>query len=199
MHDNKAIWDLPRSCQIPLTIQLQIESKYHILNKKSNEINGKGWKCSKKYSIITTWTDWLNNKRQDSVPAEVYEDLSREDCLEMIGTKKCDNEKMFCDNGYCSNNVKKELNYYYLVQLKNIFTECEAYEVNIISENKYLKIVTNERTFSACLSKDYYCKLKYSIIVWEDEIVHECPFSLVKSIQLQTMGKALMQKKYKRK
>ncbi len=89
MHDKKAVWDLPRNCQIPLTIQPQTESKYHILNKKSNVINGKGWKCSKKYSIITTWTDWLNNKRQ----AEVYEDLSREDCLEMIRTKMCDKEK----------------------------------------------------------------------------------------------------------
>ncbi len=77
MHDNKAVWDLPRSCQIPLTIQPQTESKYHIRIKKSNEINGKGWKFSKKYSIITTWTDWLNNKHQDSVPAKVYEDLSR--------------------------------------------------------------------------------------------------------------------------
>jgi hypothetical protein len=84
VHDNKAEWDLPRSCQIPLSIQTQTELKFHILNKKSNEINGKGWKCSRKYSIITTWTDWLNNKHQDSVPAEVFEDLSREDCLEMI-------------------------------------------------------------------------------------------------------------------
>jgi hypothetical protein len=37
--------------------------------------------------------------------------------------------------------------------------------------------------------------LKYSIIVWEDELVHECPISLVKSIQLQTIGKALMNTK----
>jgi hypothetical protein len=113
----------------------------------------------------------------------------------MVRTKKCDKEKMFCENVYCSNNVKKELNYYYLEQLKNIFTEFEAYEVNIISENKDHKIVTNERTFSACLSKDYYCKLKYSIIVWEDEIVHDCSFSIVKSIQLQIIGKALMNTK----
>jgi hypothetical protein len=34
VHDNKAVWNLSRSCQIPLTIQPQTESKYHIANKK---------------------------------------------------------------------------------------------------------------------------------------------------------------------
>ena len=68
------------------------------------------------------------------------------------------------------------------------------YEVNIISENKNHKIIVNERTLSACMSKDYYCKLKNSIIIWEDEIVHECPFSYVKSLKLEPIGKALINK-----
>jgi hypothetical protein len=76
-----------------------------------------------------------------------------------------------------------------------IYTECEASEVNIISENKDYKIITNELTFSACLSKDYFCKLKNSIIEWENEIVDDCPFSIVKSIQLETIGKELMNRK----
>ncbi len=80
-------------------------------------------------------------------------------------------------------------------RVANIYTECEAFEVNIISENKDHKIITNERTFSACLSKDYFCKLKNSNIVWEDEVVHDCPLSIVKSIQLETIGRALMNRK----
>ena len=195
IHDNKAVWDLPKSCQSPVSLQTPLDSKFHILNKKSNEINGKGWSCTRKISELITWTDWLNNKHQDSVPSIIYEDLSREDCLEMVRTKKCYKEKMYCDNGYCSTNIKRNLVHYYLQRVANIYTECEAFEVNIISENKDHKIITNERTFSACLSKDYFCKLKNSIIVWEDEIVHDCPFSIVKSIQLETIGKALMNRK----
>jgi hypothetical protein len=31
--------------------------------------------------------------------------------------------------------------------------------------------------------------------VWEDEFVHDCPFSIVKTIQLETIGRALMNRK----
>ena len=31
--------------------------------------------------------------------------------------------------------------------------------------------------------------------MWEDEFVHDCPFSIVKSIQLETIGRALMNRK----
>ncbi len=90
--------------------------------------------------------------------------------------KKCKcKEKMYCANGYCSTYIKRNLEHYYLQRVANIYTDCEAF-VNIISENKDHKIVTKKRTFSACLSKDYFCKLKNSIIVWEDKIVHDCPF-----------------------
>ena len=46
IHDNKAVWNLPKSCQTPLAIQPIINSKFHILNIKSNVINGKGWSCT---------------------------------------------------------------------------------------------------------------------------------------------------------
>ena len=81
---------------------------------------------------------------------------------------------MYCDNGYCVTNVQTELRYFYLTRFRIETIECEAYEVNIISENKNHKIIVNERTLSACMSKDYYCKLKNAKIIWEDEIVHEC-------------------------
>ncbi len=84
---------------------------------------------------------------------------------------------MYCENGYCS--TKLDLNYSYFSTIINLLIECEIFQVNIISEKKEHKIIKNERTFSACLSKDYYCMLKKSIIVWEDEIVHVCPFSIV--------------------
>jgi hypothetical protein len=85
----------------------------------------------------------LNNKHQDSVQSIIFEDLSREDCEEMVRTKKCYKEKIYCYNGYCSTNIKHNLVHFYLQRVANIYTECKAFEVNIISENKDHKIITN--------------------------------------------------------
>ena len=52
IHDNKAVWDLPRSCQYPIQMKEEKSTNYHILNRKTNEINGKGWKCSKKTKAL---------------------------------------------------------------------------------------------------------------------------------------------------
>ena len=198
VHENKAVWDLPRSCSPIIEIPVSDPSLFHILTKRTNLINGKGWKCSVKIIEYQVWTNIFYKKFHELNPRVTFEDLSSDDCIEMLRTRKCNRRRMICDNNYYSSNLNldpEKFTYSWMQLTVNKFRSCEMYEVNILSESADHKIVTNERTLSQCLSKDCYCKLQDSIIIWEHKIVHECPFELVKSIVLTSYQKALINTK----
>jgi hypothetical protein len=53
--------------------------------------------------------------------------------------KRCYKEKMYCDNGYCSSNIKRYSVHYYLQRVAHIYTECEAFEVTLLVKTKITK------------------------------------------------------------
>ena len=59
---------------------------------------------------------------------------------------------------------------------------------------KTRKILINQHPISRCEVTDFYCQLKNSIIVWNDKIIHDCPYSLINKIDLERMGNILTNK-----
>ena len=83
VHENKAVWDLPRRCSPVIEIPVSDLSLFHLLTKRTNLINGKGWKCSVKIIEYQVWTNIFYKKFHELSPRVTFEDLSSDDCIEM--------------------------------------------------------------------------------------------------------------------
>ena len=104
IHGNKAIWDIPDSCQYDTKIDKLRDQYWDILIKDDMVIRGAGWICKKQKTVLRTYMDLLGTKTHEETTISI--DLSREDCLEMVRSKKCSNVKMKCNGNYCSLNNK---------------------------------------------------------------------------------------------
>ncbi len=98
IHDNKAVWDIPESCQInnQFNQERQTPQSFYVLSKKSNEVSGTGWLCQATNRVVTTSVSFWNTPsiiRNERNPLE----LTREDCREMVNTKKCNNRPISSD------------------------------------------------------------------------------------------------------
>ena len=101
IHENRAIWDLPNSCQTEtMTIGTTTQERgYYVLNQLTNMVNGKGWRCSKKEHVVETFKNFVFATSE--IEYETYIHLSREDCQRMVETKTCENNEMKCNGNYC--------------------------------------------------------------------------------------------------
>lgn len=167
--ENKAIWDLPESCKTPLIINTNEQKVFHIISKKTNEVSGKGWYCSKRLNKITTYKNVLGTTTEEM--SYEYLDLTREDCLEMVRTKRCDDHNLINyseEYGYSDN--KPFVDYNWLQYTKYTWHTCKFYPKSIEAERANNKILLDLRTKSTCLANELSCKLKETILVWEPKL-----------------------------
>ena len=116
-------------------------------------------------------------------------ELTKEDCLEMARTKRCDSKNaMKCQGDYCTYTDSPKIDYEWMVEKVYEWFSCEMYAVPIESENKESRILSIHHTLSSCHVTDNYCKLKDSIIVWTNEVIKACPYSLVEAVLLENFG-----------
>lgn len=87
IHGNRAIWHLPDSCLYKTDLTAQPDQFYEVLVKDDMVIRGKGWMCNQKRTLINTYMDLLGTKTHEEITFN--KELSREDCTEMVRTKKC--------------------------------------------------------------------------------------------------------------
>ena len=184
IHKNKAIWDLPESCQYKTENKQQKDQYYNVLIKDDMIINGFGWMCTKKQVIITTYMDFIGTKTREEETKINH--LTKEDCLEMVYTKKCSNNRMICNGNYCeTDNSHKYVNldYYWMHRVNQTFEECELIKQAITGENLNGPIHMNTQTINHCDIKSGHCKIKHSTLIW-DNIINECPFKRVERVFL---------------
>ena len=195
-HNNKAIWDLPDSCKHIIDTEITTTEEFHVLERKTNEINGNGWQCMKTDYKIKTYKNFFGFDEDNAEnPITIVNELSKEDCEEMVRTKNCGKIRMSCEMGYCNTNIKPVINHYWLTEKTYEYSHCELYQIPIVSENKEVKIFTNQHALSSCKPIDLYCKFKNSIIIWDESIIHECPFAYVSKIELENKHNMLINKK----
>lgn len=127
---------------------------------------------------------------------QVVQQLTREDCLEMVRTKRCDKRELLaCQGDFCTSEFIPETKYLYLQTTKYEWNYCEVYSETIEAENSYSVILNNQYKITSCLASELYCKFKESILVWSEDIINECPFAVVKSIGLENINGILVNDK----
>ena len=195
IHDNKAVWDIPESCQInnQFNQERQTPQSFYVLSKKSNEVSGTGWLCQATNRVVTTSVSFWNTPsiiRNERNPVE----LTREDCREMVNTKKCNNRPMKCSGDFCESEFKPEEKYSWFSTETTKWTECQIYSQQIDAELANTKILTSRITLSSCLARDLYCKLQSGIIIWDSDLIKECPYEWIKTITLEKFSNLLINK-----
>ena len=108
------ILDLTETC-VESTFWPEFKSiTMHILNQRTNKISGIAKQCKKLKIQTNTYKTFLGYETT-TTNTEVME-LTREDCLAMILTKKCGNMPMSCHDSNCYYQSDPKLEYQWLSQ-----------------------------------------------------------------------------------
>ena len=191
IHDNKAIWALPESCAVQDIPMETVSSNYYVLSKLTNEVDGRGWFCSVTHRFASTHMSW-GLTEQIFGQYQEHRELTKEDCAEMVRTKKCKQNSMTCANEYCSSEIKPDFVYSFFKTSGYEWDECEIYKQTVEAENAKSRILSQEHMLTSCTPNDLYCKLPKGILIWDREIIKDCPYALVKITRLQSYSNILV-------
>ena len=187
---SKEVWDLPESCKQFTPETARLNNNFHVLSKKQNEFDGMGTACSKKIISVQTYINFLGSRT--FIKNEEIVDLSKEECELMVTTKRCDRQLMSCNEGYCSNEFKPNIEYSWLNTVHTTWPECNLYSKRLVAPSLKSKILITEHTFSSCTPLDLYCKLQTSTIVWDQRLIDKCPYGFIRTINLDVFGSVLV-------
>jgi hypothetical protein len=112
-----------------VVLNKQIYQYYYVLKEVKNAVSGVGWHCSIKQTTIFTNMDFWGTKTTERY--DEYSKLTKEDCAEMVQTRKCLGSAMHCNNQFCESvdQLPKvdEYNYYWLQNHKSVYFTCEMF------------------------------------------------------------------------
>lgn len=139
--DNKMILDLKDSCSSKNLIQNSPMTNMHIITQKSNIVNGKGHQCKMLKNEVITKMDFLGRGYILSQSVSTIS-LTREDCLDMVLTKRCNRAPMQCEGDYCefSENPSLEYNYWSPYRAENF--NCIINTIPFIAENENSQLLS---------------------------------------------------------
>lgn len=167
IHENRAVWDLPDSCQTPTVLNKQSDRYYYVLKELTYPVSGTGWHCSMKQTTIFTHMDFWGWKSFETFTEHAK--LSSDQCNTMVTEKKCLGLSMSCNGNFCStSNVipnGEDLTYYWLQSSKETFFSCEIYPQTITAKTNNSKIFFNTDSIDNCRAIDGYCKSKTGITI----------------------------------
>ena len=156
-----------------------------LLSRAIDKISGKAYQC-KVIKMKRTWTVsfWGNRYRSDETTIEM---VSADQCWLMVKSKMCDDNKMDCEGDTCSYDKMPDDNYSWLSDKTNTFKHC------FVAPRMIAEVEEDSIIFTGhCKVKDWYCNLKDSIVVWNKDVVHECPFRKIADSYFQTEGPYLI-------
>jgi len=79
------------------------EERFAILYKRHNLVYGTGYQCKKEKFLVDTSTSFFN-RRSRTETTQVMK-LSRDECLNMVKTKKCETDPMTCEGHSCTGSL----------------------------------------------------------------------------------------------
>ena len=121
-------------------------------------------------------------------------EMTREDCLAMILTKKCGNMPMSCHDSNCYYQSEPKLEYQWLSQREYINYKCEIITRPIVGETEDSVVFPSSITNQACTAKQLYCKTHDSIIIWDQDVIHKCQYEFVQSANFQIIDNVMIDK-----
>ena len=101
--ENMKYWDDINDCRRSDEIdQLNYStaSQYYIWQKKHHEVSGIGYECMKRETVWTYESSFFGEKYKSSIVKNIP--LTKEECMVMVVTKKCEKDIMECMNNVCT-------------------------------------------------------------------------------------------------
>ena len=165
--------DLVSACKVNKITGPQKQFVGLIATKDSNVIDGTAHRCRKIVHVVETEENFWGFRSTLVTDSTVK--LTPGECDLMIKTRKCEFQIMQCQDEKCS--YKADIRYEYLWWEKNKYKyySCQIEKVHVVGNNVNSSLFQD----SDCKFNKFYCERYDSIIIWDQSIYHECPFSLV--------------------
>lgn len=155
-----------------------------ILEKMNYQIFGDGYSCKMiKIELLYTF-HWYFAK--STLQKETVIELFRAECAYMVKSKMCKDQEMKCESGGCLLEYKFSPYFIYGRSIDFVGYSCRIDKITVFS-NDFSKKIFNDAT-STCLARDLVCKTNEITIIWNEDIIHECPYSVVKQMNLNVSG-----------
>ena len=154
-----------------------------LLTKLNNEINGIATKCKMEKVTYTTYSNLIGSESKDSTYETIV--LSPGACRDMIRTRMCRDKIMKCDGKLCKYTAQFDLKYVWLVHRSYVDYNCETEERLLLAKHandSLFEDILNLSNSKSCKVTDYHCyKIDY-VLVWDENVIHKCPFEKLNSI-----------------
>jgi hypothetical protein len=151
------------------------QMNFTVLSKRQHKVSGLGIQCSKEIITLNCTMYWYLAKEIQQITETLQ--LTREDCVQMVYTKRCGDAIMNCENDECSYEQLPKPDYAWnkLLQIKGV--KCSIKKIAILATDDTKPIFPN--AVQTCYPQQLQCQLRSSIIIWESDIIHSFPYDFV--------------------
>jgi hypothetical protein len=151
------------------------QMNFTVLSKRQHKVSGLGIQCSKEIITLNCTMYWYLAKEIQQITETLQ--LTREDCVQMVYTKRCGDAIMNCENDECSYEQLPKPDYAWnkLLQIKGV--KCSIKKIAILATDDTKQIFPN--AVQTCYPQQLQCQLRRSIIIWESDIIHSFPYDFV--------------------
>jgi hypothetical protein len=115
--------------------------------------------------------------------------------MDMLLTKRCEHEPMECNGDNCIYNKDPVIKYEWLKPNDYISYKCEMFHRTIVGEKEDSVLFPNTVSSTPCHVQDYFCKTSDSVIIWNPDVIHKCPFEYVQSGSFEYEDNLLIDRK----
>jgi hypothetical protein len=143
-----------------------------MLSKHAFPYTGIAHECQKTRRTIKTFMNFFGAVYEHVLVENI--DMSREECILMVSSKKCEDAAMTCvdtQNNECSYKANLIEQHQWMADRVVTGYDCEVSTTTII-ESEPLE----EARFLGCPLTDLLCKWGNKTVVWEESVLKNCPF-----------------------
>ena len=137
-----------------------------------------GTYCRRSKIYIKTWTELFGAQRSDRWV--IQERVTEEECKALSISKNCFGGKMSCSGDKCSFEKEPDIKRNYWIAIENTIYNCEIGDYLVLGNTLTQPLFSD--ALSSCLAKDMHCILPRTTVIWEQNIIHNCPYSRIQSL-----------------
>ena len=154
-----------------------------VLSKREYYLEAIGFECSIKKSKITYIQDFFLNKYEAGPIVEIIQ-LTRLECLALITDQLCNKFPMNCkSNQTCHYVERPEVDYpFWTGKNTHVYYECQFNQKMVVASTKSSIVIHD--AVRPCYPKDGVCILPTTTVIWETDLLRECPYENILEISM---------------
>ena len=161
---------------------LDINKPFYIIDQVKHRVSGHAYECSMTKTIIKTYKTFFG---EDTLSHDyVNMIVTRKMCNDMVKYKSCNGVSLTCIDNKCETNIKPNILYGWLQYRDYDAINCKIIDRYITADSNKSPVFDTQN----CFAGDGFCSLPSSTVVWNEKIIHDCPFFFV--AQMKAIKKA---------